>query len=255
MNVLSSGSTLRPGDALTSQNGRYRLELQSDGNLVLTGPRGLAWDSDTRGKDVATAEMQADGNFVLYAADRGVVWTADTTGPGAHLVLQDDRNIVIVAADGTTVLWTPNCYVTEAERAAEEQAVAEEQAQQAPGRAGGAGPDRDPRPADLHGPARRHALGDRQALLRPRGRVPPHRRREQHREPGSDPPGPAAGHPGLTRSQRRPAHAAKAAFGALTHPTPLSLRPRAGPDQPASTTFPSSTGDASSGLCGSTRTV
>ena len=101
MNVLSSGSTLRPGDALTSQNGRYRLELQSDGNLVLTGPRGLAWDSDTRGKGVATAEMQTDGNFVLYAADRGVVWTADTTGPGAHLVLQDDRNIVIVAADGT----------------------------------------------------------------------------------------------------------------------------------------------------------
>jgi len=132
MNVLSSGSALKPGDALTSQNGRYRFELQSDGNLVLTGPRGLAWDSDTRGKDVAAAEMQSDGNFVLYTADRGVVWTAETTGPGAHLVLQDDRNVVIVAADGTTVLWTPNCYVTEAERAAEEQAVAEEQAQQAP---------------------------------------------------------------------------------------------------------------------------
>ena len=132
MNVLSSGSALKPGDALTSQNGRYRLELQTDGNLVLTGPRGLAWDSDTRGKDVATAEMQSDGDFVLYTADRGVVWTAETTGPGAHLVLQDDRNIVILAADGATVLWTPNCYVTEAERAAEEQAVAEEQAQQAP---------------------------------------------------------------------------------------------------------------------------
>ena len=53
--------------------------------------------------------MQADGNFVLYTADRAVVWTAETTGPGAHLVLQDDRNVVIVAADGTTVLWTPNC--------------------------------------------------------------------------------------------------------------------------------------------------
>ena len=132
MNVLSSGSALKPGDALTSQNGRYRLELQTDGNLVLTGPRGLAWDSDTRGKDVATAEMQSDGDFVLYTADRGVVWTAETTGPGAHLVLQDDRNIVILAADGATVLWTPNCYVTEVERAAEEQAVAEEQAQQAP---------------------------------------------------------------------------------------------------------------------------
>ena len=126
MNVLSSGSALKPGDALTSQNGRYRFELQSDGNLVLTGPTGLAWDSDTRGEGAATAEMQADGNFVLYTADRAVVWTAETTGPGAHLVLQDDRNVVIVAADGTTVLWTPNCYVTEAERAAEEQAVAPE---------------------------------------------------------------------------------------------------------------------------------
>ena len=132
MNVLSSGSALKPGDALTSQNGRYRFELQSDGNLVLTGPTGLAWDSDTRGEGAASAEMQADGNFVLYTADRAVVWTAETTGPGAHLVLQDDRNVVIVAADGTTVLWTPNCYVTEAERAAEEQAVAAEQAQQAP---------------------------------------------------------------------------------------------------------------------------
>lgn len=131
MNVLASGTALKPGDGVTSMNGRYHLELQSDGNLVLTGPTGIAWDSGTRGKGVATAEMQADGNFVLYTADRIPVWDADTTGPGAHLVLQDDRNILIVAADGTTMLWTPNCYVTEAERDAEEQAVADEAAQHA----------------------------------------------------------------------------------------------------------------------------
>ena len=131
MNVLASGTALQPGDALVSPNGRYHLELQTDGNLVLTGPTGVAWDSGTRGKGVATAEMQADGNFVLYTAERNVVWDADTTGPGAHLLLQDDRNVVILAADGVTLLWTPNCYVTEAERAAEEQAVADEAAQQA----------------------------------------------------------------------------------------------------------------------------
>jgi len=131
MNVLSSGSTLKPGDVVTSANGRYRLELQPDGNLVLSGPRGLAWDSGTRGKGVATAEMQIDGNFVLYTADRGVVWSADTTGPGAHLLLQDDRNVVILAADGTTVLWTPNSYVTQAERADEDRAIAEQAAQEA----------------------------------------------------------------------------------------------------------------------------
>ena len=236
MNVLSSGSALKPGDALTSQNGRYRFELQSDGNLVLTGPTGLAWDSDTRGEGAATAEMQADGNFVLYTADRAVVWTAETTGPGAHLVLQDDRNVVIVAADGTTVLWTPNCYVTEAERAAEEQVVAEEQAQQAPR----SGPGRHPSPADLHGPARRHALGDRQALLRPRERVPAHRRGQQHREPGPDPPGPAARHPGLTQhhartrrrfprsGKRRRDHAGTTPPRAAGPSTRSSPRPRSG---------------------------
>jgi nucleoid-associated protein YgaU len=71
--------------------------------------------------------------------------TADTTGP-AHLVLQDDRNVVIVAADGTTVLWTPDCYVTEAERAAEEQAAADEQAQQAPAAPAAPAPTATPAP-------------------------------------------------------------------------------------------------------------
>jgi LysM repeat protein len=131
MNVLASGSILKPGDVVTSANGHYRLELQPDGNLVLTGPRGMAWDSGTRGKGVATAEMQTDGNFVLYTADRGVVWSADTTGPGAHLVVQDDRNVVILAADGTTLLWTPNCYVTQEERADEDRAIADQAAQEA----------------------------------------------------------------------------------------------------------------------------
>jgi nucleoid-associated protein YgaU len=131
MNVLSSGSTLKAGDAIVSANGRYHLELQVDGNLVLTGPAGVAWDSGTRGKGVATAEMQTDGNFVLHTADRDVVWSADTSGPGAHLVLQDDRNVVILGADGTSVLWTPNCHLTEAERPAEERVIAEEQAQEA----------------------------------------------------------------------------------------------------------------------------
>jgi LysM repeat protein len=128
MNVLSSGSTMKPGDAVTSPNGHYRMELQPDGNLVLTGPRGLAWDTATRGSGAATAEMQTDGNFVLYTADRVPVWSSKTDGPGAHLVLQDDRNIVIYARDGFTVLWSPNCYVPDAERAAEDQAIADEEA-------------------------------------------------------------------------------------------------------------------------------
>jgi LysM repeat protein len=126
MNVLPSGSTLKPGDAITSPNGHYRLELQPDGNLVLTGPRGPAWDPGPSGSGAVSADMQADGNCVLYTADHVPVWSSRTDGPGAHLVLQDDRNVVVYARDGFTVLWSPNCYVPDAERAAEDQAIADE---------------------------------------------------------------------------------------------------------------------------------
>jgi nucleoid-associated protein YgaU len=129
MTTLASGSSLATGQSITSDNGRYKLELQADGNLVLSGPTGVGWTSDTAGKGGAHADMQADGNFVLYAADNGVVWRTDTADkPGAHLVLQDDRNIVLYAADGTTVLWTPNCYLSETEKAAEAQQEADAKA-------------------------------------------------------------------------------------------------------------------------------
>ena len=132
MNVLTSGASLKPGDAITSPNGRYRLELETTGDLVLNGPTGAAWKSGTWGKSVETAEMQTDGNFVLYAPGRVPVWDTKSDGPGGHLVLQDDRNIVIYARDGFTVLWTPNCYVPDADRAAEDQAWAQQEAARQP---------------------------------------------------------------------------------------------------------------------------
>jgi nucleoid-associated protein YgaU len=44
------------------------------------------------------------------------------------------------------VLWTPDCYVTEAELAAEEQAAADEQAQQAPAAPAAPAPTATPAP-------------------------------------------------------------------------------------------------------------
>jgi nucleoid-associated protein YgaU len=134
MTTLASGSSLAAGQSITSANGKYKLELQADGNLVLSGAGGKVWDTDTAGKDGSRVDMQADGNFVLYTAAGGVVWRTDTADkPGAHLVLQDDRNVVIYAADGGTVLWSPNTYLTDAEKAAEAQqeAAAQEAAAKA----------------------------------------------------------------------------------------------------------------------------
>lgn len=131
-NTLASGASLKPGESITSPNGKYRAELQSDGNLVVSGPAGPVWGTMTYGKAVATADMQADGNLVLYTAEHGVVWASDTDGPGAHLVLQDDRNLVLYAADGGTVLWSPNCYATDEDKAAETKAEADSAAAAAP---------------------------------------------------------------------------------------------------------------------------
>src|SRR5580765_8266338 len=125
MSTLRGGSSLAAGQSIASDNGKYKLELQGDGNLVVSGPSGVAWTSDTAHKGGTHVDMQQDGNFVLYTPDHSVVWRTDTADrPGAHLVLQDDRNVVIYAADGSTVLWSPNCYLTDAERAAEAHAEA-----------------------------------------------------------------------------------------------------------------------------------
>ncbi|MBW0091865.1 LysM peptidoglycan-binding domain-containing protein [Pseudonocardia sp. KRD-184] len=119
MSTLSGGSSLAAGQAgITSANGRYTLALQADGDLTVTdGSGAVAWSTGTAGKDVARADMQADGNFVLYTADNGVVWASDTDAPGGVLELQDDRNLVLYKAD-RTVAWSPNSYISESDKAA-----------------------------------------------------------------------------------------------------------------------------------------
>jgi hypothetical protein len=88
---------------LTSPNGRYRLVLQPDGNLVLMTEQGRPlWDAGTHGHDGARAVMQrADGNLVVYGSDGSALWNAGvTTSPDATLVVQDDGNLVIYGARG-----------------------------------------------------------------------------------------------------------------------------------------------------------
>jgi hypothetical protein len=68
MTTLTGGSSLAIGQSIISENGTFTLTLQADGNLVLSGPNGVAWSSNTAGKGGTHADMQADGNFVLYTA-------------------------------------------------------------------------------------------------------------------------------------------------------------------------------------------
>ncbi|WP_282203147.1 hypothetical protein [Kitasatospora fiedleri] len=89
--------------------------MRTDGNLVLTHKQadgGVLWSTDTAGNNGAWAQMQTDGNFVVYKADgnpaagTGAIWGTNTWGQGgAFLDLQVDGNLVLYKANGTEPLW------------------------------------------------------------------------------------------------------------------------------------------------------
>jgi hypothetical protein len=107
MDQLLADQRLNISDELMSNNGRVRLVMQADGNLVLyrTDDGYPLWASNTWQKPVTYAIMQGDGNLVAYSAAGQPFWASNTDGhPGAYVILQDDGNLVVYAPDGTA-LW------------------------------------------------------------------------------------------------------------------------------------------------------
>lgn len=100
---LGSNQYLFRGSSLVSSNGQYHLELQrSDGNLVLTGPKGTELVSDGASADYLV--LQPDGNLVAFSYKDGATWATNTANKGAsHLVVGNDGNLVLATADGRTV--------------------------------------------------------------------------------------------------------------------------------------------------------
>ncbi len=107
---LLPGETLAQGESISSPNGRYRLELRHDGNLVLldTGNSDVLWEADSAGESERTLVMQRNGNLMLFKPPLGpfhMPWQARTGGsPGAFLEVRDDGNITVGHEDGR-VLW------------------------------------------------------------------------------------------------------------------------------------------------------
>src|SRR5260370_41701009 len=90
---LPTEGRLNPNDDVVSNNGRFQLTMQSDGNLVLydnaSGRKNL-WSSGTQGQAVNNCIMQSDGNLVIYGFPNPV-WDSGTQGhPNAYLRVQDD---------------------------------------------------------------------------------------------------------------------------------------------------------------------
>ncbi len=71
-----AGTTLWPGDSITSDNGQFQLVMQGDGNLVEYGiGRRVLWASGTSGKPGASAQIRTNGTLAIwYGTSRAMLW-------------------------------------------------------------------------------------------------------------------------------------------------------------------------------------
>jgi hypothetical protein len=112
---LGPGQALYPGHVayLRTQNDRYVLVMQGDGNLVVKEGSSVLWATTFYAGYVATpgahAVMQGDGNFVVYAPDGTPRWDSDAHRvagnpkvAGSYVTIQGvDGNLVVYAPDGS----------------------------------------------------------------------------------------------------------------------------------------------------------
>lgn len=98
---MSSGQILTSGQSLTSGDGRYKLVLQGDGNLVLYSPNRAIWSTGTHGRSPGFFVVQGDSNMVLYGSDNRPYWASWTQGRGGNaLYMQGDGNLVLYGTSG-----------------------------------------------------------------------------------------------------------------------------------------------------------
>lgn len=65
----------------TLSDGGWVLKMQSDGNLVMRNPSGVAcFASNTQGHSNAHVTYQSDGNFVVYSSGGTALWASNTAG-------------------------------------------------------------------------------------------------------------------------------------------------------------------------------
>jgi hypothetical protein len=93
-------------ESLSSQNNRYSLAMQYDGNLVIYSWGRAVWATNTF-RTASKLVMQHDGNLVMYDYYNRAVWaTATNRYPGTFLVMQNDGNAVLYS--GNMAVWASN---------------------------------------------------------------------------------------------------------------------------------------------------
>ena len=112
--TLTSVQALRPRAQLLSEDGRWRLVYQNDGDLAgyptLPGAERAFWTAGAANAAPGYAAV-VNGSLSLYDIYNVRYWTADTAGKGIppyyRLVMQNDRNIVVYDSSSNAT-WASN---------------------------------------------------------------------------------------------------------------------------------------------------
>ena len=109
--TLHAGEGFTVGRSLSSCDGRFRLTLNSSGNLVLNQGTKVLWNAGTTGTNRYALEMMTNGDLVLWDSTSHRIWGTNTAwygDPGTeYLHLGNDGNLGVYTASGAAV-WTTN---------------------------------------------------------------------------------------------------------------------------------------------------
>ena len=89
-----------------SENKKYELRMQNDGNLVLYNKDAniALWSSGTYGNDDAFLQMQQDGNLVLYNKDANIaLWSSGTYGNNGAFAYINNKGQLIISYKGKDI--------------------------------------------------------------------------------------------------------------------------------------------------------
>ncbi|VVN46443.1 hypothetical protein PS647_05862 [Pseudomonas fluorescens] len=119
--VLPPNQMMSAGQYLMSENGRFRLVLQADGNMVITDNGAVVWVADANqiySKTLYQKRMNQRLQFVisnngfLYDPSRKRLWIAESSHStdkslwyNACMVMQDDGNLVIYDQRTANLCW------------------------------------------------------------------------------------------------------------------------------------------------------
>jgi hypothetical protein len=125
--VLPPNQMMSPGQYLMSLNGRFRLLLQADGNLIITDNGAVVWIADgsqTYSRTLHPKKMREPLMFVisnngfLYDPSRRRLWIAESTHSSDKslwyntcMVIQDDGNLVIYDQRTGDLRWARSGFV------------------------------------------------------------------------------------------------------------------------------------------------